>query len=313
MKVIISLFVFLCLLSIGSMAAADIFFEEQFNGPSLDPSVWRTEILTSNVRWCDSYPGAWQGPGYWVDEGSACYGVPAYSPYGSAVLSEGLVHLSSSNGRAFPLLVSRLPGTIALFPALGDFTLRVNIRSDRITPWGTTLVVLQTQSTEPSGTTSLGRYSDMLLQISGGQVWSALGTGGDAVPVAYLPSPYELHEVALACFGNAFTISIDGEVVFGPVTDTLRPTAVFMGNPSLAYWYPTDWQWFSVDYFRVEVPGPATGACCLPEGVCLQGTETDCATAGGAYVGAGVSCDPDPCGATPVGASTWGHIKAAFR
>jgi hypothetical protein len=28
-----------------------------------------------------------------------------------------------------------------------------------------------------------------------------------------------------------------------------------MGNDSIAFWYPTDWTSFSIDYFRVEVPG----------------------------------------------------------
>lgn len=245
------------LLTISSTAMADpiAFFEEQFSGPELDSSIWRTEVLTSGVRWCDSYPGNWWGPGYWVDEGSACYGVPASSPYGTASLSEGMVHLSSSNGRAFPYLVSRLPGTIPLFPESGDFTLMVRIRFDHITPWGTVVVVLQTQSTDPSGTNAVGTYNDVLLQIAGDYLYSALG-GSGCVPVAPLPSPYEVHEISLDCVGNAFTIGIDGQVVYGPVASALRPTAVWMGNPSLAYWYPTDWTWFSVDDLRVEVPGP---------------------------------------------------------
>ncbi len=28
------------------------------------------------------------------------------------------------------------------------------------------------------------------------------------------------------------------------------------GNLVVAFWYPTDWTSFSVDYIRVEVPGP---------------------------------------------------------
>src|SRR5215472_11494183 len=40
----------------------------------------------------------------------------------------------------------------------------------------------------------------------------------------------------------------------------------------------------------------ATGACCI-SGVCSQATSSDCANAGGIYIGDGVPCDPYPCGA----------------
>jgi hypothetical protein len=29
-----------------------------------------------------------------------------------------------------------------------------------------------------------------------------------------------------------------------------------MGNPNIAFWGSTDWTSWSIDYFRVEVPGP---------------------------------------------------------
>jgi len=58
MKAIVGVFMFFSLFSVGSAATAeDVFFDEQFNGPALDPAVWRTEILTSGPRWCDSNPG----------------------------------------------------------------------------------------------------------------------------------------------------------------------------------------------------------------------------------------------------------------
>ncbi len=260
MKPIIGLFLTFCLLSIGSVATADIFFEEQFNGTALDPSVWRTEILTGGARWCDSNPGQGEGPGTWVAEGEECYGVAAGSPYGNATLSDGLLHLSSTNGQAFPYLASRLPGPVEVFPSSGDWTLRVRMRFDHITLWGTGLVVLQTQSTESIGDDPPNDpYESILLSIlsdhgSGFELYSALD--GSYVPVAFIPSAAELHEFELECVGTSFTILVDGQAVYGPVTSALRPTAVLMGSPVLAYWYPTDWCWFSVDYFQVEVPGP---------------------------------------------------------
>jgi len=248
-----------CLFPIGSLAAVPnvLFFDEPFDGPVLDPATWRAEIATSGVRWCDENPGAWEGPGYWVEEGEACYGIAAYPPYGSAELSGGLLHLSSTNGEAFPYVVSRLPGSVALFPPVGDFTLSVGMRFDHITFWGTFLVVLDTPSTEPVGSNQVGHTDDVLLMIAGDgtegwELYSALDGSFD--PIAFVPLGFQLRDFELECVGTSFTVRVDGEVVYGPVTGTLRPTAIFLGNPVLAYWYSADWCWFSVDYIRVEVP-----------------------------------------------------------
>ena len=59
--------------------------------------------------------------------------------------------------------------------------------------------------------------------------------------------------------------------------------------------------------------GPPTGACCFASGGCLVGTQADCKTAGGLYMGDGTSCDPNPCGAVPIKGTTWGQIKSAYR
>jgi hypothetical protein len=64
----------------------------------------------------------------------------------------------------------------------------------------------------------------------------------------------DFHEFVVDCVGSMFTIGVDGQTVYGPVASSLRPTAVLMGNPCLAFWYPTDWTSFSVDYVRVETP-----------------------------------------------------------
>lgn len=125
---------------------------------------------------------------------------------------------------------------------------------DRTTPWGTFLMVLQVPSTDPSGDNDPFTETDRLLQVAWQGIFSALE--GSISLVAELPSPTATHEVSLACVGNQFTIRIDGEIVYGPVTSTMRPTAVWMGNPVIAYWYPTDWTSFSIDYLRVEEPGP---------------------------------------------------------
>jgi hypothetical protein len=226
-----------------------IFFEEQFNGSTLDPTVWRTEIMTSGPRFCpDSYPG---GPGHWVDEGVDCHGVAAYPPYGSATLSGGLLHLSSNNERAFPDLVSRLPGPVATFPSSGDFTLTVRMGYDHITGAGTFFDAIEVESTDPAEAPP-SFAEDVLMHIGADGLYSYLS--GSMVRVADVPTT-GLHDFRLQCAGNMFTITIDSQAVYGPIASAMRPTAIALGNNVLAYWSPVDWTWFSVDYVRVDTPG----------------------------------------------------------
>ena len=262
MRTPVAAFALLGLLMIASTAMADpiVFFEEQFNGPNLDSAIWRTEILTSGPRWCQETDDFW-GPGSWIEEGIECHGVAAHSPYGSASVSDGWLHMLPTNDRAYPLVASRLPGSVPAFPASGDFTMKLRMHYDRVTPWGSGLAVFQTQSTEPSGDNPpWGRQEDVVFELatdSGtGGVGVTTALGGFLQEVAVVPGPTDVHESDLTCVGTSYTISADGQVIFGPVSSALRPTALVMGNPNIAFWGSTDWTSWSIDYFRVEVPGP---------------------------------------------------------
>ena len=56
--------------------------------------------------------------------------------------------------------------------------------------------------------------------------------------------------------------------------------------------------------------GELAGACCMPDGSCLQNFTFQCAAAGGIFHGAGTSCTPNPC-PQPVGACCFGTVCAA--
>ncbi|UCE59602.1 MAG: hypothetical protein JSU63_19430 [Phycisphaerales bacterium] len=66
-----------------------------------------------------------------------------------------------------------------------------------------------------------------------------------------------------------------------------------------------------LDVFRVgetctSVACEGRGACCVPGSPCAVLSESDCLTAGGAYQGNTILCDPDPCPAgCPNGPLTW--------
>ncbi len=261
-------FTVLCLVPILSIATAQtvVFFEEEFDGPALEPAIWHTEILTSGVRWCDSYPTGGHGPGTWVDEGEPCYGTAIHSPYGSAVLSESQLHMSSSNPWAFPYLVSRHPGSVQLFPTSGDFVLKVRMRYDANSAGGVGVEVLQTETTEPSGANPPETADDgnILLHVwcdrTMNYVQVATALEGELIVVAIVPSPDEFHEIALECMGTTFTIAVDGQPVYGPVSSALRPAAIWAGNPSLTWWEGHVWSALSIDYLRVEFPAPVPAA-----------------------------------------------------
>ena len=262
MRTIAALLVLGSLPLIASPAAAQtsVFFEERFDGPALDPAIWRTEALTSGPRWCQETYDYW-GPGSWVDEGVECHEVAIHAPYGSATLSDGWLHFSSSNPRAYPMLYSRLPGPVQLFPTSGDFSFTLRLRYDVITDLGSGLVVFRAQDTEPVGDDPPhGRPEDIVLHLgsafpTGILIATALGGSYDQLGVVPL-DPTVPHEFKVEWVGTSAEILVDGEITYGPVTTSLRPTAVLLGNHPL-YWYLAgQWTAWSLDEFRVETQGP---------------------------------------------------------
>jgi len=243
-------------------AAEVVFFEEAFDGLALDPMVWRTEVVANGPRWCYGTSGDWSdSEGWWLNEGqSCCYDLAVRSPYGSLSLSDGLMHTVSNGQPACVYLVSRLPGGVALFPSSGDFTVAVRMRFDRVTSWDAGLLMYYAESTEPIGSNPPALRENIVLQLWGDPTWgikvcSAL-SGQYAEGVAYVQPATEFHEFTLECIGTTFTLLADGRSIYGPVDSSLRPTALWIGNPALACRYPSDWSSLSVDYIRVELPRP---------------------------------------------------------
>jgi hypothetical protein len=248
----------------GSTVSAkkSVFFEERLDGSVLDPAIWRTEVLTSGPRWCQETSDYW-GPGSWVDEGVECHGVAIHAPYGSATLSDGWLHFSSTNERAYPMLYSRLPGTVPVFPTSGDFSFTLRLRYDHLAPYGAGLAVFRAQDTEPAGDRlPHGHPEDTVLHMgtdsAQGGLWIATALDGSYDPVGVVPvDPTVPHEVKVEYIGTSAAILVDGQVIYGPVTTSLRPTAVQFGSAPL-YWYlwADDWTAWSLDEFRVETEEP---------------------------------------------------------
>ena len=60
--------------------------------------------------------------------------------------------------------------------------------------------------------------------------------------------------------------------------------------------------------------GPCrVGACCFPDGSCLETARWECEKGGGSYQGAESACAPGLCMPTPVIDSSWGLLRMVFR
>jgi hypothetical protein len=159
------------------------------------------------------------------------------------------------------MLYSRLPGSVQVFPTSGDFSFTLRLRYDFITGLGSGLVVYRAQDTEPVGDDPPhGRPEDIVLHTgtnssTGISVATALDGSYDLVGEVPL-DPTGPHEFKVEWVGTSAAILVDGTIIYGPVTTSLRPTAVLFGNHPL-YWYLEGaWTSWSLDEFRVEVEGP---------------------------------------------------------
>jgi hypothetical protein len=63
----------------------------------------------------------------------------------------------------------------------------------------------------------------------------------------------------------------------------------------------------------VGCAAPGSGACCLPDEVCVLVPRDECLADNGVYQGDGTACEPNPCQLIPVQNTTWGRIKASYR
>ena len=238
-----------------------VFFEETFNGPLLNSTRWRTDDLTAGPRWCGSTPGSPALPGFWIDpEVTPCVGQLSVPPHGSAFLDAGLLRISAPIGsKTILYLSSRLPGGVLLFPEDGDFRLKVRMRYDQFGGCGDGLLVVKWDDTTPSGNNASITASNIVFQIWGDapgiRILTSLRGTHEQLPVA-IQGQSQFHDYEVVCERSTYTFLIDGEPVFGPAPNTDRPTAVWLGNPTVSYSGCQDWSAFSVDFIRVDVDAP---------------------------------------------------------
>src|SRR2546426_3781350 len=123
----------------GGSAGQTAFFEDNFNGTSIDVSKWNSTFATSGLRWCsDGIPSTTNlTPGTWQDASIVpCNGTIQDPPYGAVSEQGGSATFAASFSRAFPYIWRGQPSRPSAFPGKGDFVLEVKMKYDVITGSG---------------------------------------------------------------------------------------------------------------------------------------------------------------------------------
>lgn len=176
-------------------------------------------------------------------------------------------------------------------------------------------------ATVVSGTNGVGRYP-----ISGDNYWEASAVF--SLTFSQPISAFGFYGVDIGDFQGSVTLTLAG----GGQTQLVIPHTVGGLGGSVIYFGFYDAQstytgitfgnsapgvdFFGFDDFSIGDPTivtPTTGACCRPGAVCSDLTAAQCAAAGGAFIGVGSSCSPNPCQQTPTAMTTWGQLKTLYR
>lgn len=120
---------------------------------------------------------------------------------------------------------------------------------------------------------------------------------------------------------NYLTDTVNWMTITGTFTAAGGETHMTIGNfhdDASTNWIPTGNVWpgahYYVDDVSVEfVNNDVDQACCGSDGTCSIMLPGECQAAGGTPLGAGTSCDPDPCGPTKRVARSWGALKLIYR
>ncbi|HEY1590665.1 MAG TPA: hypothetical protein VGF81_02660 [Solirubrobacteraceae bacterium] len=233
-------------------------FDDEFNGSSIDSTLWNTDVATTGNRFCPDKPGSFTG--VWTDISvDPCHKVLISPPYASVTEGGGVASFAAPPGHTFGYLVAGPPSRHP-FPSAGDFVFELRIRYDATVSFGDGVLLSPTDNADPVGTNSPWTRSMF-------QVWTDLSGGhvsllGNDHPVA---DPSAFHDYRLEYTGGAYSLFVDGQLVDGPIARTVRPTAIWLGHPDVVWWASSPWTAFSVDSIRVasvpsaSISSPAPG------------------------------------------------------
>ena len=235
-------------------AQGNLYFEDEFNGNSLNSTTWNTQIATNGSRWCSTTVGSpFTSLGQWLDASSQeCNGVTQSPPYGNITVRNGLASFSSpESNRAFPYIWngpnSPLPNLSSPFPDSGDFIFEIRMRYNKISPFVGGVVLLERTDSRPVEDNPPFGPKD------GVGIWA--GGDGPRVDWRYLkfrPSsdPTNFHKYTLEYTNGSYSLYVDDVLMKQPTPSNTRPNTIWIGNPVIHHWGEDDWSPFEIDYIR---------------------------------------------------------------
>jgi len=225
-------------------------FEDNFDGIALNSSKWNTDHATSGARWCGGL--SWGDPGTWIDAKiDSCEGTPETLPYGTVMLDSGLASFSSGLKRAFPYICSGPSNEPSPFPSTENFIFEIRMKYNSIAAHGDGIFANLWEDTMPTGDNSplLNGIYSIWADSANGLRTSILGQK------TYIFNPLNFHTYRLEFIDAKYSLFVDGVKKIDSIDSSLRPTAIWIGNPIFTHWGVSDWSDFTIDYVRVTIPG----------------------------------------------------------
>lgn len=200
-------------------------FEEEFNNSSLDPTIWQV-----------------------------------YQNGGRINISDGAINISAENTSTFPFIYSKNNP----IPTSGNFSLKFRMKYNRITTKGTGLLL----ATElpPNGAPDPSLSNPVFSRRYFLGIWQGPQSGfyfqysGDcynqscSVPQILVwqkkNQDFDYHTIEFQYLNNRYLIFLDGTNIFTSNPTSIRPTALWFGNPSVQG-SGDKWANFEIDYIHI--------------------------------------------------------------
>ena len=223
-------------------------FSDEFDSSSIS-NLWNTNHKISGKRWCGEDSGAPNAMGTWVNYNSeACGTLMQTTPYGVINLTNGAAKFSSPPSRTFPYIWSGPPSKESPFPATGDFTLEMKMRFEDLSNFGVGLYARHWENSNPVGNNPPKSLANTAMRVWGDVGGVKARIFDQTITVA---DPTSDHVYRLELREESYQLFIDGISVSGPVTSTVRPNTLWIGNPYISSLGDGIWTSVVIDYVRV--------------------------------------------------------------
>lgn len=229
------------------------FFQDNFNGSTIDSTKWNSTFGTSGLRWCSSTVANHEdNPGTWLDPSvTPCHGITQNPPFATISVGGGSATFSSFSSMAAPYIWSGPPSKASPFPNSGNFLLDVKMQYNQFNGAGDGFFVTSWNNTTPTGDNPPGGQQRILLIWGDSQGLTVQLLGKESTT---LPNQYAIHDYSLEYADGRYSLFVDGFPVLAPVISAARANTIWVGNPVFSFWGISYWSSFSLSLVQVNIP-----------------------------------------------------------